>query len=149
MAPAWTTSGRQTNLSPVSQLISPKILFRAMRRAEDARPLCGQLANELGVRPGIDISSDQVGRVHPETGGLSATPDDPNALPPHVRPPSLGGRGKLPIFVVEAAALQSDLAVRRDPKHPLRHAFIEPSARMALSSLQEYLCGSRTHWKEV
>ncbi len=120
-----------------------------MKRAPDDKPRCGSAANELGVRPGVDVSPDDAGQVQPKTGGLSTTPDDPGLLPPHVRPISLGGQGRLPLFVLDVADLDPSLVARRDPKHPRRHTFIEPSAAMALSAFQERLCGGRNAWQEA
>ena len=120
-----------------------------MKRASDGKPLCGSVANELGVRPGVDISPDSTGQVQPATGGLSTTPDDPGLLPPHVRPPNLGGKGKLSIFVLDVADMDQHLVARRDPKNPRKHAFVEPSVAMALGTLQELLCGSRGAWQEA
>ncbi len=120
-----------------------------MKYASDDKPLCGSRANELGVRAGVDISQDGNGQVHPRTGGLSTTPDDPALLPPHVRPPSLGGQGKLPLFVLEVIQLDISLVPRRDPKSPLKHAFIEPGEVMALSKMQEHLCDTRAAWREA
>jgi hypothetical protein len=143
----WTHGHPARILRDVSELPTPKRLFRAMKPAPDQRPLCGSLANELGVRPKVDIAPDAAGQVHPETGGLSTTPDNPNLLPPHVRPVSLGGRGKLPVFVVDVGQLGPLLAPRRDPKNPVKHAFIEPGRGMALSDLQELLCRTRVAWE--
>lgn len=120
-----------------------------MKRDSDGMPLCGATANELGVRPGVDIKEDPEGLVHPKTGGLSTTPDDPGLLPPHVRPASYGGKGKLPVFVLEVAALDPQLSTRRDPKSPRRHAFIEPAATMALTALQAFFCSGRADWEVV
>ncbi len=118
-----------------------------MKQDEDGKPLCGARANELGVRPGVDITADANGQVHPATGGLSTTPDDPSLLPPHVRPPRLGGKGRLPVFVLDVECLGAKLTSRRDPKHQTRHAFIEPAASMALAALQTLLCAGRENWK--
>jgi hypothetical protein len=120
-----------------------------MKQNADGKPSCGEKANELGVRPGVDITADAEGQVHPATGGLSTTPDDPRLLPPHVRPPSLGGKGKLPLFVLDVADLGNGLTARRDPGHPRRHAFIEPAATMAIVALQALLCGGRESWEAV
>lgn len=128
----------------VTQLAPPKV--------------CGNLANELGVRPGVDTAEDGSGQVHSAAGGMSTTPDDPSRLPPHVRPPSLGGRGKLPVFVIEAARLSSagavsagaaELVARRDPKHPVKHVFIEPARSMSLAELQRCLCATSERWERV
>lgn len=120
-----------------------------MKKDSDGKPMCGTKANELGLRPGVDITADSDGMVHPKTGGLSTTPDDPGRLPPHVRPPSLGGRGKLPLYVLEVEGDGGGLAARRDPKHPHRHAFIEPTVSMALTALQALLCSGRDDWEVV
>jgi hypothetical protein len=133
----------------VSEESPPKRLYRAMKRDSDGMPLCGAKANELGVRPGIDIEEDAEGLVHPKTGGLSTTPDDPDLLPPHVRPASHGGKGKLPVFVLEVAVLDAQLSARRDPKSPRRHAFIEPAASKALTALQALFCSGRADWEVV
>lgn len=120
-----------------------------MKRAADGKPLCGSSANELGLRPGVDVTEDSNGLVQPETGGLSTTPDDPSLLPPHVRPPSFGGKGKLPVFVLDVAVLNDKLSSRRDPKHPRSHAFIEPRVTMTLTVLQEILGAGRGNWEIV
>ncbi|HEY5959169.1 MAG TPA: hypothetical protein VIV60_21575 [Polyangiaceae bacterium] len=99
------------------------------------------------MRPGSDIPVGPDNFVHPRTGGLSTTPDDPALLPPHVRPPSLGGKGKLPLFALDVSLLDNSLTPRRDPKNPNKHAFIEPDSTMELSALQGHLCGSRHAWQ--
>lgn len=119
-----------------------------MKRGDDGKPQCGKSSNVLGVRPGIDLPLDARGHVQPLTGGLSATPDDPARLPPHVRPSSLnGGHGKLPLFELETNALDRSLIVRPDPKQPTKHVFLEPAHGMPLSDLQVILCATRTDWR--
>lgn len=141
--------GLRAYSSVVSDLPPPERLYRAMKRDADGKPLCGTRASELGIRPGVDITADADGQVHPMTGGLSTTPDDPTLLPPHVRPLNLGGRGMLPVFVVDAARLDGALAARRDPQHPRDHVFVEPAFTMALTSLQALLRAGRDHWEVV
>lgn len=99
-----------------------------MKRDGDGKPLCGSGPKELGARPGWDVFPDEAGRIRPRTGGLSAAPDDPALLPPFLRPRSLGGTGKLPIWVLEVACLDGPLTFRRDPSNPLEHVFIEPAS---------------------
>ena len=59
------------------------MLYRAM--ADDSgMPLIDSF--HLGVRtsgPRVDIVVDATGTVHPNTGGMSVTPDDPMGLPRH------------------------------------------------------------------
>jgi hypothetical protein len=112
-------------------------------------PVCGSSANQLGVRPGVDIPNTRDDRVHPGTGGLSITPDDLARLPPHIRPPSHGGRGKMPIFELEVARLGTPLGVRLDPKHPERHAFVEPVIVLTVREYQAALCATGPLWREV
>ena len=98
----------------------------------------------------MDIQKTPDELVHPGTGGMSVTPDDPARLPPHVRPRWLGGQGKLPaFFYLEFAALAPPLGVRLDPKHPERHAFVEPALMMTVDEYQAALCSTRGLWREV
>lgn len=118
-----------------------------MKPDQDGKPLCGSRGNELGVRPGYDLEPNDSGEAIPESGGLSTTPDDPALMPPHVRPTDLGGRGKLPVFVIDVSKLQSPLTVRPDRRNPTDHAFIEPDKIMNLDDLQELLCRTRSAWE--
>jgi len=127
----------------------PRRLFRAMRKGDGGLPPCGSAANQLGVRPGMHIPNTPAELVHPGTGGMSVTPDDPARLPPHVRPRWLGGQGKLPVFQLDFAALAPPLGVRLDPKHPERHAFVEPVSMMTVNEYQAALCSTRALWSEV
>jgi len=133
----------------VSSLPVPEFVFRTMVRAADEWPVCGSRTNHLGVRPGVDIKVDGSGDVHPVSGGMSGAPDDPKKLPPHLRPPVLGGWGKLPVYRIRVSEVTHGLSVRRDSKYPRKHVFIEPSQTMALSGLQSLLCGDRAEWSEV
>jgi hypothetical protein len=63
----------------------------------------------------IDIPNRPDERVHPGTGGMSVTPDDPARLLPHVRPRWLGGQGKLPVFALDFGLIAAPLGVRLDP----------------------------------
>lgn len=103
----------------------------------------------LGVRPGVALRPDDTGRVVGGQGGLSVTPDDPMRLPPHVRPPRFGGKGKLPVFELPAGSLGGALSYRADPEHPERHGFVEPGAPMHLSEYQSALASTQSGWEEV
>lgn len=120
-----------------------------MRKDVAGKPLCGDESNMLGVRPGIDLRPDATGHVVGGQGGLSVTPDDPMRLPPHVRPPRFGGKGKLPVFEIPAGSLGGALSYRPDPERPERHGFVEPGAPMHLSEYQSALASTQPGWQEV
>jgi hypothetical protein len=130
------------------KIVPARKLFRAMLKDAQGRPRCGARANTLGIRPGHDIRANADDTVHPETGGLSVTPDDPARLPPHLRPSHLGGRGALPLFSIEVAQLEAALTYRPDPKHPTMHGFIEPARSMRLVDYQDALCRTAPAWTE-
>ena len=105
--------------------------------ADRSRPRCGPDARSLGARVPRDIEPDDRGDVHPETGGMSVSPDDPRNLPQHRRPPSLGGPGKDPVFVVFVIAdvdVGASLVFRPDARNPGRHGFVEPAAIVTVAA---------------
>lgn len=124
-------------------------IFRAMRKDDRGHPVCGSEPNQLGGRLGVDVPEAIDELVETETGGMSATPDDPKLLPIYKRPKWLGGAGKLPVFEIEVAVLDVRLRVRRDPENPERHAFVEPAAAMTVNDYQAVLCATRRLWREV
>ena len=122
-------------------------LYRSMSSADDGLPQVGSSARTLGARPGIDIPIDESGMVHPNTGGMSVTPNDPKLLPPHRRPPELGGTGKDPVFCASCNSLPDGLQYRPDPANPSGHGFIEPSRPMAFDQYQKLIESWRGNWK--
>lgn len=102
----------------------------------------------LGARVPIDIRPDTSGKVHPSHGGISVTPDDPAGLPPHFRPPALGGFGALPIYYLSSDRLGLELQFRRDGKKPERHGFVEPTREMLLDHYQQALAETKRNWRE-
>lgn len=125
-------------------------LFRAFKVDADGAPKCGTAGSMLGVRP-IDVEKalDAENKVHPGLGGLSVTPDDPKRMKPFLRPPSLGGHGTRPIFMIASTALGAALSYRPDPTHPRDHGFVEPASVMKLEAYQVRLAATRSDWKEV
>ena len=120
-------------------------LYRAMA-ADGGAPRIHP--NHLGVRvgPGRDIQADNRGVVHPGTGGMSVTPDDPMDIHRHFRPRDLGGRGKRPVWLIPAALIADRLATRQDePKHWL----VEPSTPMALAAYESALAETAPHWSRA
>lgn len=97
----------------------------------------------------MDIRPDPASHVHPGRGGMSVTPDDPSRLPPHFRPASLGGFGRLPVFGIKILHLGASLHYRPDPKKPRRHGFVEPSERMHLVDYQAALAATAPAWRQV
>ena len=70
---------------------NPEIVFRAMREDPNGKPLTGRSARKLGVRicgSHIDIPI-RAGKVYPQTGGMSVTPNCVMRLPKSRRPKSL------------------------------------------------------------
>jgi hypothetical protein len=97
----------------------------------------------------VDIVPDERGQVRPESGGMSVTPDDPALLPVHLRPKTLGGQGKLPVFRIHVAALGALLAYRADPTRPDRHGFVEPIRVMLLDAYQAALAATPPRWAAI
>lgn len=100
------------------------------------------------MRPGPGRNSDvsAVNDQYPVVsggGGMSTAPDDPLHLVSYRRPRSLGGTGREPVWVINAADLGPDLTVRLDSPG---HAFVEPARPMTLQSFQQALAATRDRW---
>src|SRR5258708_4370977 len=113
------------------------LLYRSMKEAIDGFPEVGPGARLLGVRPGGrpkgDVSAiTPLDPVVPRGGGMS-TADDPNHLIPFRRPPSLGGTGPDPVWVIDSDDLGADLSARSDTA---THVLVEPRRSMTLQSFQ-------------
>lgn len=124
-------------------------LYRAMTPDANGRPTCKDSARGLGVRVPRDIEPREDGDVHPRTGGMSVTPEDPKLLPAHRRPPAFGGWGKDPVFEIAERDLGKDLAYRPDEGREAFHGFVEPGYPMPLDSYQEALCETAPLWRMV
>ena len=131
-----------------------RLMFRAMKKADDRLPTLGRTARTLGVRvsaagtlpedpPKFDVYPDAGGHVTPGWG-LSVAMDDPGALPRHRKPPSLGGEGRDPVFSLPMSAVGKILNVNED-RPP--HALIEPTTRCSLTEYEVALAGTRPSWK--
>lgn len=124
-------------------------LYRSMKLGSPGRPLCEGSARGLGVRVLIDIKPSADGLAHPLLGGMSVAPNTPFNLPQHRRPVSLGGTGRDPVFHLDAQALPETLAYRPDPRAPSEHGFVEPTAAVALDTLQGNLCQTASLWNTM
>ncbi|MGE3724121.1 MAG: hypothetical protein AB7I41_01120 [Candidatus Sericytochromatia bacterium] len=121
-----------------------------MKKDEFGKPICGESASKLGVRLSgarKDIQIDKDGMVHPMTGGLSVTPDDPSSLPPEFIPYSKDGISKNPVFRLSESELVSNISFRRDPSKPNIHGFVEPSDVMAATTYQEEIYQTAYSWE--
>lgn len=118
-----------------------------MKPAPDGLPVVEESARGLGARVPLDIRPDDAGFVHPRTGGMSVTPDDPRRMNAMRRPRALGGAGKDPLFVIDESAIVAGLALRRDPQDSLAHGFIEPALRCPLAAYQACIVGTRPAWR--
>lgn len=124
----------------------PEIIFRAMKEDSDGKPLVGRLARTLGVRiegQYRDIPINEDGTVHPNTGGMSVTPNTLERLPVFRLPKSLGGEGRDPVFSFQVVDLPSTLALRRDKPN---HALIEPSKSCLFEEYEQNLHVTRENW---
>src|SRR5437870_13410912 len=94
-------------------------LYRSMKEAADGFPAVGPSSRLLGVRPGNAPTPDVLAvapsdPVLPGQGGMSVVPDDPANLPRHLRPASLGGTGRDPVWYIETDDLGPNLVFRQD-----------------------------------
>lgn len=127
---------------------SGRRLFRAMRRSpDDGSPDL----RDLGVRydlenPGRvrDVYPDPEGCVGPGGGGMSVTPDDPRDMHFSLRPRSLGGSGRKPVWELNLDDLPSGLRYRQDKPG---HGVIEPDSRVTLAVYVESLAATADLWK--
>src|SRR5437667_11295024 len=124
-------------------------LYRSMKEARDGSPVVGSSSRVLGVRPGSAptpdvLAASPLDTVRPGEGGMSAVPDDPWHLPRHLRPSSLGGTGRDPVWYIETEDLGPDLAFRQDRPN---HGLIEPQRDLTLQEFQDALARTRSAWK--
>lgn len=133
---------------------APRPYYRSMKVSADGGPRCGPTGACLGVRPPVigvkrgDIPTDASGRVVPNSGGLSVTPDDPAFMPEEFRPETLdGGLSRLPLFMIQAGEIGSDLQIRPDPRKPRTHHFFEPVRAMHIDAYQGVLCATAPRWR--
>jgi hypothetical protein len=126
------------------------MIYRAMREDIDGHPVLGPSARTLGVRsgtgPNTDIPVQPSGTVLPQTGGMSAAPDQPRNLPAHRRPPAFGGWGQDPVWGLELNDLPGDLHYEPDPVPAPRHGLVEPTSAMPLGSYERALESTRYDW---
>lgn len=128
---------------------SPRMIYRAMKEADDGSPETGRSARTLGVRVEgrhADLPLDPQGFVEPNTGGMSVVPDDPLNLPKHRRPRSLGGEGRDPVFAIDVVILPNALSVRMDTS---THALVEPRIRCHYSKYEKALYSTRKAWRKA
>lgn len=117
-----------------------------MTEADNGQPQTGQTTGrQLGARPDTDIPIED-GRVKPGTGGMSITPHSHDLLPPHRRPPELGGTGKDPVWKIGEKQFGDRLIIRADPDNPTRHAFAEPAHEMTWEEYLQALYNTAGAW---
>src|ERR1700694_3971178 len=122
-------------------------LYRCMRKENGFPAACGDSKWCLGVvicpdeYCDIDVGGD--GLVHPATGGLSVSPDDPLYLPSHRRPKKFGGTSRHPLWALEHTALTAPVSYRPDLPHQdgphsgmVTHGVVEPALAMAPDDYQ-------------
>jgi hypothetical protein len=119
--------------------------FRGMKADIDGSPLVGNTAVTLGVRAeDIPVTN---GFVSPQTGGMSVTHPDPELLPAHRRPPSLGGIAKHPVFFIAEIDIKGNLVARCVPiGEDDSHYCIEPLSECAFEAYEEELHATKNSW---
>jgi hypothetical protein len=150
-APSGEEAIRPPLLSLQAPLVGPgRVLFRPMREDQGQPALA---PNALGVRlpqdaaqygGKVDIYPDPDGSVHPQSGGMSITLDDPLQIPRHRRPVALGGDGNLPLWRIQSDDLPETLIARND--HDF-HGLVEPASSMTTEAFVQYLEGTQPAWK--
>jgi hypothetical protein len=125
-------------------------LFRAMRVASDGMPRVGDSSTGLGVRVGRGKDIEEVdGLVHPGTGGMSTTANDPYLLPKFARPLCLDGEcDGYTVFSIESDQLpQLSLQSRQDqPEEEPSHRTVEPAGSCTLATYRANLISTRPLW---
>ena len=117
-------------------------VYRSMIEGPDGLPLATPTARGLGVRE-WEIEVDDLGPVHPEGGGLSVAPNDPQNLPSHRRPPEHGGTGLDPVWALDPTELPEGLAYRQTSD---THGLVEPAESLYLGEYEEAIVDTRGTW---
>ena len=145
-----------------------KLYYRGMAK-ENGKPKVGCSARLLGVRPGIDIETEQMprdwlderGYLKPEvernssgesvtlairsTKGMS-TSLVIESLPVFRRPAAFGGTGKDPLWQIEDSKITGDLEAVQDS---LTHVSIIPRTTMLLEKYKIALANTQNDWEKV
>ena len=121
------------------------IVCRGMKEDEDGLPMIGATPRHLGARPGLDIRVFNSGSVLSSREGMSVSPEPPENLPHHRRPPEFDGTGKDPVFAMDTDDLPEELEYLPDPKKPT-HGFIRPAYTMTFEHYQRALHETRELW---
>lgn len=138
--------------------VMPKI-FRAMRKAEDEKPVVGASSSGLGVRiPGegqrTDVDLDENGLVMLNSKGMSVSPQwrdlPPSRIPKRLKYkcPDAIGTGAISCFSMGEGAFENgpltvDLDLIVDN---IEHGFVAPHVAVTLAQFQEDLASTRDLW---
>ncbi|MHC5726047.1 MAG: Tse2 family ADP-ribosyltransferase toxin [Nostoc sp.] len=145
------------------------LYYRGMAE-ENGKPKVGRSARLLGVRPSIDIDTEQMprnwldeqGYLRPEaernplsgqsvavairnTKGMSVSLSI-ESLPAFRRPATFGGTGKDPLWQIDDSKITGDIeAVQDSPTH----VSILPRATMLLEKYEAALANTQNDWDKV
>lgn len=112
--------------------------------------MVGSHKRKLGALPDETNSID--GGFGPTTGGMSVSPGTYWNVPHHRRPRDMGGGSTGPsgdcIFAITVPQLSIQrLMVRRDPRNPEVHAYVESMIERTHQEYSEALALTRGSWR--
>lgn len=130
---------------------SGQAVCRSMKN-DNGVPQTGESARTLGVRPGtgdkVDIAVSDDGMVKHGEGGMSVVPD-PNNLSDFKKPPSLGGKCKDPVWVINTDCLGPKLVYKPDLPVNATHGTIQPKYTMPYNEYVEALEATQSYWRLI
>lgn len=129
--------------------IQPDVVYRAMKKDDQDKPVLGPNPRMLGVRDPTDITPNAQGDVTSDESGLSVSPPPPTNLPKHRRPQSLGGTGKDPVFKIDLSSIRKlDLVFIPDSQNP-SHGFLAPAHQMTYRKYEDCISRTKDFWSLV
>lgn len=137
----------------------PPLVYRAMLRWDDGHPVVGHEANKLGVRPGVDIHTDDAGLTMLDGSGMSVSPGWRQLpvfrIPKRLRGlfPGAAGADTTSCFRMGSGPFEREEITTRlelipdEGRPPVKHGVIAPTSIVLLPDYQSDLASTRTAWE--